>query len=132
MALHDPEAAKNLLALLDCLEAEYRALLAQDLAQIESTLARKEQLLERLASHPDLASRQKPGGGMALAPAWTRALSRARELNRRNAIVLGPRMLANGARLRCLHSALGGLGLYGADGLAASAGHLAVAPGRSA
>jgi flagellar biosynthesis/type III secretory pathway chaperone len=131
MALNDPAAAENLLALLDCLEAEYRALLAEDLQQIESVIAQKERLLARLASHPDLARNQSAGARLDVPPVWKRALSRARALNQRNAIALGPRLLANGVRLRFLQTALGGLALYGADGLAAS-NPLAAVPSRSA
>jgi flagellar biosynthesis/type III secretory pathway chaperone len=129
MALNDPAAAGDLLALLDCLEAECQALLDQDLDKFESTLLRKRDLLARLSAHAAAASGGRRAG--ALAPSWRRALTRARELNRRNAIVLAPRMLANHARLRFLQSALGGPGLYGADGLSAPA-LLAVAPGHRA
>ncbi len=131
MTWNDPAAAESLLELLDCLQAEYQALLDQDAVRIESALARKKQLLARLASHSDQIVSQEPGGRRELPPAWTQALARARELNRRNAIVLSPRVLFNRARLRCLQGALGGFGLYGADGLA-TAGRLAAAPPRSA
>jgi flagellar biosynthesis/type III secretory pathway chaperone len=118
MAPHDPAAAEDLLALLDCLQSEYAALLAQDLPLIESALVRKERLLARLASHAERAVARKCSGAGGLPPAWGPALLRARSLNERNALVLRPRKLANGARLRFLQSALGGLALYGADGLA--------------
>jgi hypothetical protein len=123
MALNDPAAAETLLALLDCLAAEEQALLAEDLPRIESTLARKRELLARFEASTGGERRA------ALSPAWRRALARARELNRRSEIVLAPRLLANHARLRFLQAALGGQGMYGADGMAARE-KLAVAPGR--
>lgn len=128
MNLRDPAAAENLLALLDCLEDEYQALLAEDLDRLAPALTRKAELLERLSTlfAADRSPRRVP-----LAPAWARALRRARELTRRNAIVLGPRLRANHARLNCLQSFFGDPGLYGANGLTQAA-RFASAPGRSA
>ena len=119
MAQHDPLVAGSLGALLQCLEDEYRALLADDATQLEAVLARKEHLLAQLAADPGIALGPARGRPDAVA---TGTLTRARELNQRNALVLAPRAAANRARLRCLQSALGGVALYAADGQAAPAG----------
>jgi flagellar biosynthesis/type III secretory pathway chaperone len=119
MAQHDPAVAGILSALLQCLEDEYTALLSEDASRLETVLARKEQLLAQLAADPGMALGQaqgKPRSALTLAD----ALARARDLNRRNAVVLRPRAAANQARLRCLQSALGGVALYEADGQAAA------------
>jgi flagellar biosynthesis/type III secretory pathway chaperone len=128
MAQTDPATARNLLALLECLEEEYAALLAEDLPRLEGLLARKQALLAELAGQPGLAlgpSQARP------APAIAQALARARALNERNAIVLQPRAVSNHARLRFLQSALGAVALYGADGQTARE-RMAVAQGRRA
>jgi flagellar biosynthesis/type III secretory pathway chaperone len=114
MAPNEPNVAASLLSLLECLEQEYRALLDQDLEGIGAAVARKEHLLRGLASFAGVMQSNPAAGELSLA--MRRALSRARDLNRRNSLVLGPRLLANHARLRCLQSAAGALGLYGADG----------------
>lgn len=118
MAAQDSDVASSLLALLECLDQEYRALLDQDLDGIGSAVARKEQLLRRLASHAELMQSRRSAG--ELSTAVRRALARARELNWRNSLVLGPRLVANHARLRFLQGASGGLALYGPDGRSAS------------
>jgi flagellar biosynthesis/type III secretory pathway chaperone len=128
MNLRDPSAAEHLLALLDCLEIEYQALLAEDLDRLQPALARKAQLLEQLAP---LLSRSGGKAAAPLAPAWVRALRRAHDLTRRNAIVLAPRLRANHARLSFLQSCLGDPGLYGANGMTLAA-RFASAPGCSA
>jgi len=112
-------AAGELAALIDCLEAEYRALLAEDIGQLHATLARKQQLLTHLAQVP--ASLGLPQGnlGPALAP-FKRALARVYELNWRNAQVLAPRLAATRARLRFLQAAVGHDPMYAADGSLAS------------
>ena len=118
MSLHDPLTGARIDALVACLEEEYAALLAQDAQRLESVLARKHQLLGELAALPG----QSPGraSGTRGAPA-DRGLARVQELNRRNAIALVPRMVANNARLRFLQSALGRAGVYSADGNLAGA-----------
>jgi flagellar biosynthesis/type III secretory pathway chaperone len=123
MATNDPAAAANLLALLDCLAAEERALLAEDLSQIESTLERKRELLARVAE--SLRGKDLH----ALPAAWRKALARAQALNKRNAITLGPRLLFNNAKLRFLQAALGSEGMYAANGMSAPE-KIGVAPGQ--
>lgn len=110
-------AASDLAALVECLEAEYRALLAEDLEQLDAVLARKERLLR------DLASRSAAPGA-----SWKQALARVRQMNQRNALVLAPRSAAIRARLRALQSAIGRDGLYAADGSLASGGFRAAYP----
>jgi flagellar biosynthesis/type III secretory pathway chaperone len=108
--------ASPLEALVHCLEAEYSALLAEDYERLGAILARKEQLLARLATLPG-AGVGAPQGDRARASAPVRqALSRVRELNQRNAQALAPRAAGNRARLHFLQSALGRGALYGADG----------------
>jgi flagellar biosynthesis/type III secretory pathway chaperone len=119
MAQHDPAVAGTLSELLHCLEDEYGALLAEDAPRLEAVLARKEQLLARLAADPGVALGAAQGKAAGLP--WAGALARAQALNQRNAVVLRPRAAANQARLRCLQSALGGVALYAADGHAAPA-----------
>lgn len=110
----DPQLAPQLGALVDCLEAEYRALLDQDCARLESVLALKERLLG------ELAAQAAPGRQPAVLPGRAE-LARLRKLNARNARTLAPRALANGARLRFLQAALGRAPqLYSADGSMAS------------
>lgn len=119
MSQHDPAIAGTLSALLQCLEDEYSALLAEDGDRLEAVLARKEQLLARLAADPGVGLGQAQGRPGATSP-LAEPLARARDLNRRNGVVLAPRAAANRARLRCLQSALGGVALYEADGQVAS------------
>jgi flagellar biosynthesis/type III secretory pathway chaperone len=117
MQATDPERDGGLDALVDCLEAEYQALLDEDCARLEAVLVRKERLLSQLAtrSNPSLAEGHRSA---ARAPMASRqALARLRDLNHRNALLLAPRALANGARLRFLQSALGrGPAVYSAGG----------------
>ncbi len=97
-------------ALVDCLEAEYRALLAEDAQLLEAALKSKAALIERLAGQADTRT-------AAAALPGRLALERLRQLNQRNAQVLAPRALANRARLRFLQAALGRApALYSADG----------------
>jgi len=123
-------ASGGLDALVECLEAEYRALLAEDHEQLEAVLARKEQLLSDLAALPAVLGSPQSDRARALAP-WKLALARVRELNQRNAIVLAPRAAANRARLRFLQSALGRDTVYAADGSVVS-GRLRAAQAQSA
>ena len=123
-------ASSGLDALVECLEAEYRALLAEDHEQIEAVLARKERLLSDLAALPAILGSPQSDRARALAP-WKQALARVRELNQRNAIVLAPRAAGNRARLRFLQSALGRDSVYAADGSVA-AGHLRAVQAQSA
>lgn len=103
-------------ALVQCLEDEYSALLDDDHDRLESVLARKEQLLARLAAQPS-AGIGAPQGDRARAGAAARAaMRRLRDLNQRNAQVLAPRAAGNRARLHFLQTALGRGALYGADG----------------
>jgi hypothetical protein len=108
-------AAGEFAALIDCLEAEYRALLAEDIGQLHAALARKQQLLMHLAEVP--AGLGLPYGnlGPAAAP-FKRALAHVHEMNRRNAQVLAPRSAAIRARLRFLQAAVGHDPVYSADG----------------
>ncbi len=103
-------------ALVLCLEAEYRALLAEDAQQLEAVLAQKQQLLARLAETAGAAMGQPQGEPPRSGAPLRRALARLRELNARNASVLAPRAARDRARLQFLQSALGRPALYGADG----------------
>lgn len=106
-----------LAALVQCLEDEYSALLEGDFDRLERVLARKEQLLARLAAQPSAAI-GTPQGDRARAGAAARlAMRRLRDLNQRNAQALAPRAAGNRARLQFLQSALGRGALYGADGV---------------
>lgn len=107
--------ASELVALIDCLESEYRALLAQDIGQLSAVLAHKRQLLARLAAQP-AASGTPHGNDRQASVHVRRALTRLREMNRRNALVLGPRSAVIGARLRFLQAAIGRNPVYAADG----------------
>lgn len=131
MATTDPATAQNLLDLIECLEEEYAALLAEDSGRIEAALHRKQRLLAQLACQPGLGVGPAQGRPAAMPAAWERALVRARDLNARNAIVLAPRAAANRARLRFLQSALGAVALYDAGGHATHE-RMGVAPGRRA
>jgi flagellar biosynthesis/type III secretory pathway chaperone len=131
MARYDAASARNLLELIECLEEEYEALLAEDLARLEVVLARKKHVLTELAADSGLALGKPQGERTAPPAAWARAVTRARDLTRRNAIVLAPRAGFNAARLRFLQSALGTLALYGSDGRSASS-RMAVGPGQRA
>ncbi|SPE19400.1 hypothetical protein SBBP1_100035 [Burkholderiales bacterium] len=119
MTSPDAAAVGGLDALVECLEAEYRALLAEDHERLEAVLARKEQLLSDLAALPAALGRPQSDRARAQAP-WKQALARVRELNQRNAMVLAPRAAGNRARLRFLQSALGRDTGYAADGSVAS------------
>ena len=107
--------AGALCALADCLEAEYRALLAEDIGQLQAALGRKQQLLMELAARPAAVGAAPGSRGQATALS-RRALARMREMNRRNAQVLAPRAAALGARLRFLQAAVGRDSVYAADG----------------
>jgi flagellar biosynthesis/type III secretory pathway chaperone len=122
MTSDNPAAASSLEPLVECLEAEYSALLAEDHERLEAVLARKEQLLAQLATLPAVAVGQPQSDRARAQTPWKQAIARVRELNRRNSVVLAPRAAGNSARLRFLQSALGRDALYGADG--------SVAPGR--
>lgn len=109
------ESANPLEALVQCLQDEYRALLAEDLPQLERVLATKQQLLAELAAATGtMAMGARQGNGQR--PRAPRALARLRALNERNALVLAPRSAGNRARLQFLQSALGRAPLYAADG----------------
>jgi flagellar biosynthesis/type III secretory pathway chaperone len=118
-------------ALVQCLEDEYRALLDEDYQRLEQVLARKQQLLTRLAEQP-AGLVGSPQGDRARAGAKARlSLRQLRNLNDRNARVLAPRAAGNRARLQFLQSALGQGALYGADG-SVSAPRTLASGGRSA
>jgi len=118
-------------ALVHCLEDEYRALLDENYPRLEQVLARKQQLLDSLASLP-AAAIGVPQGDRARAGAGSRlSLHHVRKLNERNARVLAPRAAGNRARLQFLQSALGQGALYGADGSVSAAKRLS-GGGRSA
>jgi flagellar biosynthesis/type III secretory pathway chaperone len=102
--------------LVQCLEAEYAALLAEDYDRLDAVLAQKEILLTRLASLPEAAVGSAQGKPVRIAPPWKKAFARVRELNQRNALVLAPRAAGNRARLHFLQSALGRGALYAPDG----------------
>jgi flagellar biosynthesis/type III secretory pathway chaperone len=104
-------------ALVDCLEAEYQALLDEDCARLEAVLVQKELLLSQLAARSNPPPGDGRSGRMRPAMPGRQALARLRDLNNRNALLLAPRALANGARLRFLQSALGrGPAVYSAGG----------------
>ncbi len=115
MSQPDPSVDGALQSLVECLEAEYQALLAEDHDRLDAVLRQKEILLSKLAGLPAIAGSASGGRPRTPAP-WKRTLERVRALNRRNAVVLGPRALGNGARLRFLQSVLGRAALYAADG----------------
>jgi len=101
--------------LVHCLEAEYRALLAEDLPELERVLQRKQQLLADLANKASPTSPGSPQGSGAGAP-LTHAAAQLRALNERNAQVMAPRAAGNRARLQFLQAALGRSALYAQDG----------------
>lgn len=103
-------------ALVLCLEAEYRALLADDAERLEAAVAQKERLLALLVQLPPAALGQPQGDGLRRRAQSHPAIARLRELNGRNALALAPRAARNRARLQFLQSALGRPLLYGADG----------------
>ncbi len=95
--------------LIDCLEQEHQALLAEDVIALEPVLARKERLLASLSS---LQARDRHT--MA---ALAGLLARARTLNQRNAATLTPRMAFNRVRLNALRGARNGdAAVYTASG----------------
>lgn len=108
-------AASELSLLIDCLEAEYRALLAEDAGQLQAVLARKKQLLTDLAARPAARGALQDNNGQAT-KLLKQTLTRLREMNRRNALVLAPRSAVIRARLRFLQSAAGRDPVYAADG----------------
>lgn len=116
-AAFDPAlASADIVALVECLEQEYEALLAEDHEKLEAVLSRKETVLARLAALPAAALGQPQSDrGRAQAP-WKQALERARALNQRNAQALAPRGQRNAARLRFLQSMLGREMMYAANG----------------
>jgi flagellar biosynthesis/type III secretory pathway chaperone len=108
-------AAGELAALVECLEDEYRALLAEDIGQLHAVLTRKQQLLTLLAGVPaDLGLAY--GNLRQEAAPFPRALARLHEMNRRNAQVLAPRLAGIRTRLRFLQAAVGHDSVYSADG----------------
>ncbi len=113
-------AASELSSLIDCLQAEYHALLAEDAGQLQAVLGRKQQLLTDLA-----ARRAAMGAPLGKGEETTRllkqALMRLREMNRRNALVLAPRSAVIRARLRFLQAAAGSDPVYASDGSLAPA-----------
>ena len=114
-------------ALIDCLEAEYRALLAEDIGQLHAVLARKQQLLADLATRPAATGAPYGNGGEFAAP-LKRTVAHLRELNRRNALVLAPRSALIRARLRFLQAAVGRDSVYAADGSLTSGSFRAAYP----
>jgi flagellar biosynthesis/type III secretory pathway chaperone len=117
--MHPATTASNtgINALVDCLEAEYQALLDEDCTRLEAVLAQKERLLAELAAQSNPALGAARDGRPRWPTPGRQALVRLRELNNRNALLLAPRALANGARLRFLQSALGrGPAVYAVDG----------------
>jgi flagellar biosynthesis/type III secretory pathway chaperone len=111
-----PAGAGHLDDLVQCLEAEYAALLAEDYERLESVLAQKEILLARLASLSEATAGSAQGTPVRIAAPWKKAFARVRDLNQRNALVLAPRAAGNRARLHFLQSALGRGALYAPDG----------------
>jgi len=107
--------AGALSALIECLEAEYRALLAEDIGHLHAVLVRKQQLLANLAAQLTAADAPHENGRRATAP-FRRTLTRVREMNRRNALVLAPRLAVIRARLGFLQAAAGRDPMYAADG----------------
>ena len=74
-------AAGPLEGLVQCLEDEYSALLAEDYSRLDAILARKEQLLARLAALPSAAV-GSPQGDRAHAGSSARpSLQHVRKLN---------------------------------------------------
>ena len=132
LVTHRPApAAGPLEALVRCLEDEYSALLDEDYDRLDAILARKEQLLVRLAALPAAAVGAPQGDRTRAEAAARRSLHHVRELNQRNALVLAPRAAGNRARLQFLQSALGRGALYAADGSVQDS-HPQPAGGRSA
>lgn len=120
---HATPTAATLEALVQCLEEEYLALLAEDAGQLETVLLRKEQLLERLAVAAGSAAgahETSPGARADADPPWRRRLAQARALNARNARALAPRAASKRARLNFLQAALRPATVYGASGAVAS------------
>jgi len=115
----DPQLVRSLEAVVQCLEAEYRALLAEDFNELDRVLRQKEALLSELAQLPAMAVGRAQGDHARTAAPWKRAFERVSALNKRNAMVLVPRAAANRARLHFLQSALGRAAGYGADGAVA-------------
>jgi len=111
-----PASGGPLEALVQCLEAEYAALLAEDFVRLEAVLAQKEQLLARLAALPAAGVGSPQGAPKGTLAPLKKAFTRVRDLNQRNALVLAPRAAANRARLHFLQSALGRGALYQSDG----------------
>ncbi len=109
------EASGTLAALVQCLEAEYRALLAEDLQELAAVMARKEQLLAQFAAQSLGHGGAQSNPGRELAQC-RQALTRVRDLTQRNALVLAPRSAAVRARLRFLQAAVGRATVYAADG----------------
>jgi len=124
MSLNDPQTADRVRALLACLDDELSALLGNDSARLDEVLARKQQLLAELAT-------ASGSGGARLPPVILQALSRARRMNQRNALVLAPRSAANRARLRFLQAALGHAPTYAPDGAMNAAGGQAAGRARA-
>jgi len=114
MALTDA-SADALSALIECLEAEYRALLAEDIRHLHAVLVRKQQLLAHLAAQPTATYAPPENGQRATTPLRQR-LTHACEINRRNALVLAPRLAGIRARLGFLQAAAGREPMYAADG----------------
>lgn len=114
-------AADQLGALINCLEAEYRALLTEDIGQLQAVLARKQQLLVDLTAWPTAMHAPHNKSAPAIA-AVKQKLTHLRELNRRNAHVLAPRSAVIRARLRFLQAAAGRDPVYAADGSLTPAG----------
>ncbi|HYA66110.1 MAG TPA: hypothetical protein VEE84_05445 [Burkholderiaceae bacterium] len=123
-------AASAVAALAQCLEDEYRALLAENLEQLAAVLGRKERLLAELASHCTALGAAQSDGGRASSQ-WAKALMRVRAMNQRNALVLAPRSAAIRARLRFLQAAVGRDAVYRADG-SLGAGRLRAGQGQNA
>lgn len=96
--------------LLDCLEQEHRALLAEDLIALESIVARKERLLSSLST-------LQPAVDPRSATIRNERLAQAQRLNQRNAATLSPRLAVNRVRLNALHGARNGdATVYNASG----------------
>jgi len=91
--------------LIEALESEHAALLAEDAQALELAIRRKQILLDAISRAPAPASRGAAG-----------ELRRARKLNERNAQVLAPRMQVQAARLQALCAVTGRAPLYGASG----------------
>jgi len=113
--------------LIECLQSEYRALLADDLEQLAGALERKRRLLAELSSQRLALLGATPDSRGTPAP-WQQALARARDMNQRNALVLAPRWAAVRARLHFLQAAVKGDALYAADGSLGAGGFRAAYP----